>query len=90
MGSLGLTCDQVKINFPVGGSFITASKQCHRCSRLENIALTVSISLDQQPWNHGKSYFWPKFFLQPPETKKQKVAWADAYPSNFFYFIVPN
>jgi hypothetical protein len=32
--------------------------------------LTVSISLDQQPWNHGKSNFWPKFCIQPPETQK--------------------
>jgi hypothetical protein len=32
--------------------------------------LTVSISLDQQPWNNGKSIFWPKFFIQAPETQK--------------------
>jgi hypothetical protein len=34
------------------------------------VYLTVSISLDQQPWNHGKSNFWPKFFMQPPENQK--------------------
>jgi hypothetical protein len=32
--------------------------------------LTVSISLSQQLHLHGKSYFWTKFFLQPPETQK--------------------
>jgi hypothetical protein len=32
--------------------------------------LTVPISLDQQLFLHGKSYFWPKLFIQPPETQK--------------------
>jgi hypothetical protein len=30
----------------------------------------VSISLSQQLQVHGKSYFWIKFFLQPPENHK--------------------
>jgi hypothetical protein len=30
----------------------------------------VSISLSQQLQVHGKSNFWPKFFIQPPETQK--------------------
>jgi hypothetical protein len=33
------------------------------------VVLTVSISLDQQLFLQGKSYFWPKFFIQPPETQ---------------------
>jgi hypothetical protein len=32
--------------------------------------LTVSISLNQQLAIEAKSYFWTKFFLQPPETIK--------------------
>jgi hypothetical protein len=35
-----------------------------------DLFLTVSISLSQQLQVHGKSYFWTKFFLQPPETQK--------------------
>jgi hypothetical protein len=31
--------------------------------------LTVPISLAQHLFLHGKSYFWPKFFIQPPETQ---------------------
>jgi hypothetical protein len=30
----------------------------------------VSISLNQQLVIQAKSYFWPKFFIQPPETQK--------------------
>jgi ribonuclease HI len=32
--------------------------------------LTVSISVNQQLAIQAKSYFWPKFFIQPPETQK--------------------
>jgi hypothetical protein len=31
--------------------------------------LTVPISLAQHLLLYGKSYFWPKFFIQPPETQ---------------------
>jgi hypothetical protein len=34
------------------------------------LVLTVSISLSQQLHLYGKSYFWTKFFIQPPETQK--------------------
>jgi 5-oxoprolinase (ATP-hydrolysing) len=34
-----------------------------------NNGLTVPISLAQHLFLHGKSYFWPKFFIQPPETQ---------------------
>jgi hypothetical protein len=36
-------------------------------------SLTVSISLSQQLQVHGKSKFWPKFFIQPPETQKTLI-----------------
>jgi hypothetical protein len=33
--------------------------------------LTVPISLAQHLLLYGKSYFWPKFFIQPPGTQKK-------------------
>jgi hypothetical protein len=30
-------------------------------------ALTVSICVDQQPWNHGKSYFWTNLWTPVPD-----------------------
>jgi hypothetical protein len=33
------------------------------------MALTVPISLAQHLLLYGKSYFWPKFFIQPPGTQ---------------------
>jgi hypothetical protein len=51
----------LSITFTFTGVHVTQSKK---------IILTVPISLGQQLFLHGKSYFWTKFFSQPPETQK--------------------
>jgi hypothetical protein len=77
MGSLGLTCDQVKINFPVG---LSLSLYCHvyyywthffpkhppaRCSTLLDTTRRCSMLLNAaRPASHdgGKNRGVPEFF----------------------------